>query len=733
MHRSLILATALALPMLAQAQPPAPVGGDMSNTTTKATGGSAARKLADRAADWLNPLDFGAIGDGTSHPLSSKYASLAAAQAVCPEATSLTQEIDWCAMQAAIDVIAARPVVPAVPYGTPGGNIRIPAGVTLKLGTTSLVANRMSLTIKGEDQWGSVLLAGANPMLAFGLSNGMGIGNATVSSTGTNFVPGEVLSVSGGTCSVAPQITVNTVGASGEILTQAITNGGNCSVIPSNPLAYSTSGIGYGAQFNGTFTGSAMTGAVVIAGTGTGCVNGEILTGTGGSTPNGTPTQFQLTVTNAVGGVVQKGGVSITNPGSYGTPPLNPVPVTGSAACVGAQFNIGALTNNGGSLTMEMLQLIADAPGASVVTAQFNLPNRSTILRDLQLYASGTNYFSGGFDLMSMSNSVISRIDSHNNVTYLNSNPSNALFIVRQQNTLLGHFEHYWDHINAYAFMGGAIDYLSTAQDTVPFQGQKFERVGCSLGLHCLRLENTGTKGYGNVLINDLYGTQNTQQIEIKTGLGIVITNSNFGPGQTRITSPPSQADMVVLDSVNQWIIRSSYCSSALVVTPSITCFHIKGTSAFGIASGNIITNPAKVPTFNGYVFDAGATLNQQSGDYFGANVTSVTDSGSNNTTILTPPVSPACVLKTLAAAESYTIPDGTSCVFFNNTLVASATVIMPANPATNQTVGMTWFGGVTTLTVQANTGQTLGGAPTTSTQSTPFTWKYISGRWQRV
>ena len=656
MHHAVIrLATLLAALLVAlpvYAQPPAPVGGDMSNTTTKATGSSAARKLADRAADWLNPLDFGAVGDGASHPLSTRYATLAAAQAICPEATVLTQELDWCAMQAAVDAIAARPVVVGV-FGTPGGNIRIPAGVTLKLGATSIVANRMSLSILGEDQWTSTLLVGANPMLEFGLSNGMGIGSAVVSSTGVGFVVGDqlILTGLGGTCEDAPIINVTSVGSSGDILGQTVSHGGSCSVPPTNPLDYTTTGVGYGAAYNGTFTGGALASAVLIAGTGSGCVNGEVLTGVGGTTPApGTTTPFQLTVTNAVAGAVQKGGISITNPGSYGKPPPNPVATTASAACTGATFNVGALTNSGGSLTLERLQMVADAPGVSAVTAQFNMSNRSTLFRDLLLRASGANYFSGGFDLTSLSNAVFQRIDSFNNSAFLNSNPSNAMFVVRQQNNLLGHFEHYYDHINAYGFTGGGVDYIATAQDTVPFQGQKFHRLGCSLGLHCLRMENASTKGYGNVYIDDLYATQTTQQIEIKTGLGVVITNSAFGEGQTRLTTPPAQADMVVLDSVNQWQMRGNYCSSALTVTPSVTCFHLKGTSSSGIAVGNIITNAAKVPTFNGFVFDAGTTLNQEAGDYFGANVTPITDNGNSNTTINNP--MPADMRKPLAIVE---------------------------------------------------------------------------------
>ncbi|EQA6236850.1 hypothetical protein ACX5DZ_003618 [Enterobacter hormaechei] len=54
-----------------------------------------------QAITWVTPEQFGAIGDGTVHPLSERYATLAAAQALYPFVTSLTQTIDWAACQAA--------------------------------------------------------------------------------------------------------------------------------------------------------------------------------------------------------------------------------------------------------------------------------------------------------------------------------------------------------------------------------------------------------------------------------------------------------------------------------------------------------------------------------------------------------------------------------------------------------------------------------------------------------
>lgn len=57
--------------------------------------------ISDKLAQTISVKDFGAIGDGTLHPLSEYYATLAAAQAVYPFATSLTNSVDRCAIQLA--------------------------------------------------------------------------------------------------------------------------------------------------------------------------------------------------------------------------------------------------------------------------------------------------------------------------------------------------------------------------------------------------------------------------------------------------------------------------------------------------------------------------------------------------------------------------------------------------------------------------------------------------------
>lgn len=50
----------------------------------------------------VNVKDFGAVGDGAARPLSATFATLAAAQAVYPDAVALTDDIDWAASMKAV-------------------------------------------------------------------------------------------------------------------------------------------------------------------------------------------------------------------------------------------------------------------------------------------------------------------------------------------------------------------------------------------------------------------------------------------------------------------------------------------------------------------------------------------------------------------------------------------------------------------------------------------------------
>lgn len=70
-------------------------------------------------------VEYGAIGDGLSHPLSSRFASLADAQSVYPNALSLDEEINFHAVQKAIDAASARTIDHDEWYG---GTVFVPAG-----------------------------------------------------------------------------------------------------------------------------------------------------------------------------------------------------------------------------------------------------------------------------------------------------------------------------------------------------------------------------------------------------------------------------------------------------------------------------------------------------------------------------------------------------------------------------------------------------------------------------
>ena len=109
------------------------------------------RTVADRLNDTANAKDYGAIADGTLHPLSERYATLADAQAVYPHATALTQSIDWAAAQAALNSGAPRVHFPGGRYTLSDDLYRSSSVMLVGDGTTSLeFAASKRLTIEGS-------------------------------------------------------------------------------------------------------------------------------------------------------------------------------------------------------------------------------------------------------------------------------------------------------------------------------------------------------------------------------------------------------------------------------------------------------------------------------------------------------------------------------------------------------------------------------------------------------
>jgi len=104
--------------------------------------GSVPRTSQAKLAEWVTPEDFGAIGDGTSHPLSGVTSwgglnttgwSLAQWQAYFGFATSLTNSLDYCALQAALNS---------------GNTVRTSATATYVI-TKALVAMTVGQTLTG--------------------------------------------------------------------------------------------------------------------------------------------------------------------------------------------------------------------------------------------------------------------------------------------------------------------------------------------------------------------------------------------------------------------------------------------------------------------------------------------------------------------------------------------------------------------------------------------------------
>ena len=80
--------------------------------------------------------DWGAVGDGTSRPLSQSFPTLAAARARFPKATALTDETDWAAAQ-------------SCSYANPGRTIVVPDGVDLVTNLPIDVRTGQTWTVDG--------------------------------------------------------------------------------------------------------------------------------------------------------------------------------------------------------------------------------------------------------------------------------------------------------------------------------------------------------------------------------------------------------------------------------------------------------------------------------------------------------------------------------------------------------------------------------------------------------
>jgi Cu/Ag efflux protein CusF len=158
----------------------------VNNAVTAAT-----NSLSRIKEGFFNVKDYGAIGDGVSHPLSAFYGTLAAAQAVYPHATALTDEIDWAAAQAAHNAMAGT-------AGTDGGgNLFFPYG-NYRINKTINIT-KSGVRVMGAGGF-SVVLTGTSaltgPMFRFASTNqiirGVGMHNMRIDLTSTTNVTGII-------------------------------------------------------------------------------------------------------------------------------------------------------------------------------------------------------------------------------------------------------------------------------------------------------------------------------------------------------------------------------------------------------------------------------------------------------------------------------------------------------------------------------------------------------------
>jgi hypothetical protein len=123
--------------------------------------------LRDTVDGVVNVATYGAVADGSAHPLSERYGTLAAAQAVYPFATSLTQQIDYCACKQASNVAFGAD---AAEHGNTNRHLnkilRIPAGNYWFGDDTWLIRNLVGGRIEGAGELATTI-RGNETILAF--------------------------------------------------------------------------------------------------------------------------------------------------------------------------------------------------------------------------------------------------------------------------------------------------------------------------------------------------------------------------------------------------------------------------------------------------------------------------------------------------------------------------------------------------------------------------------------
>lgn len=114
----------------------------------------------------ITPIEYGLIADGNAHALSVRYGSLAAAQADYPFATSLTQQIDYCATKAASDAAFGADASEHANNSHLNQRLFLPKGIYTFGNDTWLIRNLNGGVIEGAGRRATIL-RGNKTQLAF--------------------------------------------------------------------------------------------------------------------------------------------------------------------------------------------------------------------------------------------------------------------------------------------------------------------------------------------------------------------------------------------------------------------------------------------------------------------------------------------------------------------------------------------------------------------------------------
>lgn len=154
---------------------------DSRITLVEANASALSARLAELEGNFAKEMDrydvrrFGAVWDGNTHPVSERYKTLAAAQAVYPHVTSLKDEIDWAALQAAVnrvilDWAASGDLVFGGVVTLPSGTGRLNRTVTLPFRQVYVNESAPAVSLRGQGRSATGLVwqtdVGALPVAA---------------------------------------------------------------------------------------------------------------------------------------------------------------------------------------------------------------------------------------------------------------------------------------------------------------------------------------------------------------------------------------------------------------------------------------------------------------------------------------------------------------------------------------------------------------------------------------